>query len=78
MKRARLTKEDAASLEEGWPLEIGKYILFMTPAGWNWAVSPHEADLFDPEEDMLEEYLELDADETEIVDSDDWEEEEEE
>ena len=74
MKRLRLSKEDTKQLNEGWSVEVDKYIIFKTPAGWDWAVNPFEAEWYDNDTDELEDFAELDADKTEVADCDEDEE----
>ena len=74
MKRVRLNKEDTKQLNEGWSVEVDKYIIFKTPIGWDWGVNPFEAEWYDNDTDELDEFIEFNADETEVVDCDEDEE----
>ena len=78
MKHIRLSVEDSKQLRDGWSVEVGCYILFNTPMGWDWGVNPMEAEWYDHDEDELDEYIEFDCERTEVVDDDEDDEEEDE
>lgn len=70
MKHITLSRYDTERLKEGWSIAVDCYIIYNTPAGWEWAINPDEVEWYNPDTDELDEYIDYDSIETKVIDLD--------